>query len=232
MTAGWGYVASFVLGGLVALAEIVSRYRDKPFSAIRAPGAFFYVALNGAASLSALWLSRTFGITFGASGNALLVTQVLVASFGAVAFFRTSLFVTRIGDADVGIGPSSILATLLSAADRSVDRRRATVRSQEVAELMARVSFDKAHIALPTLCLALLQNVSPEEQENLAGAVNALKAVNMSDRQRSLALGLRLMNLAGPDVLKAAIAALGDEVAATAPAPIGSQLVAGAPVPG
>jgi hypothetical protein len=39
-----------------------------------------------------------------------------------MAFFRTSLFVVRAGDRDVGVGPSGFLRIFLAAADRSVDR--------------------------------------------------------------------------------------------------------------
>ena len=210
-----GLLVSFVLGTLVAVAELISRYRDRPLAAIQTPGAVLYLALNGIASVSALWIAHLFNLTFGATGTAVEPTRVLIASFAAIAFFRTSLFVTHVGDSDVGIGPSTVLMTLLKAADRSVDRKRAIRRSTEVAELMDSVSFEKAHLSLPTLCLTLLQNVPAEEQERLGVDIRAFHAAAMSDRQRSLALGLKLMYLAGPDVLRAAILALGDEIKRT-----------------
>ena len=36
-------------------------------------------------------------------------TQILMAGVSAMAFFRSSLFVVRAGDRDVGVGPSGFL---------------------------------------------------------------------------------------------------------------------------
>lgn len=135
-----------------------------------------------------------------------------VASLSALALFRSSLFTIRIGGQDVGIGPNTLLTTLLSVADRGVDRIRAKNRSTQVTSTMADVSFSKARIALPAFCLALLQNVPASEQRDLAIAVDALVASEMTDTQKTYALGLLLMNLVGPDVLSHAVTALHDEI--------------------
>lgn len=45
-----------------------------------------------------------------------------MAGVSAMAFFRSSLFVVRAGDRDVGVGPSGFLQIFLTAADRAVDR--------------------------------------------------------------------------------------------------------------
>lgn len=209
-----GYVASFFLGASVALAELISRYRDRPTIIGRAFGTLFYTGLHGAASAGAFWLVHVFGLTFGAEGVAQEPTRVLVSGFAAMALLRTNFLVTRLGDSNVEIGPSAVLFTLLSAADKSVDRQRAAERSTEVADLMSRISFEKAHISLPTMCLALLQNVGPNEQAILAKSVEKLCASDkMTDRQKSLTLGLSLINLGGPAVLAAAVRALGEEIA-------------------
>jgi hypothetical protein len=162
-------------------------------------------------------LVNAFGWTFGAvPREATTVLRVLVASLTALAIFRSSLFTVRIGDADVGVGPSTLLTTLLGIADRGVDRRRATDRSRQVTKIMSGVSFGRARLALPAFCLALLQNVPPSEQHDLGIAVEALSASSMSDTQKAYALGLLLMNLAGPDVLSDAVSALRAELADSA----------------
>jgi hypothetical protein len=140
------------------------------------------------------------------------VLRVLVASLAALAVLRSSLFMVRIGDADVGVGLSTVLTTLLGIADRGVDRRRATDRSRQVTKIMSGVSFERARLALPAFCLALLQNVPPAEQHDLAIAVDALAGSSMSDTQKAYALGLLLMNLAGADVLSDAVSALASEL--------------------
>ena len=98
------------------------------------------------------------------------LTQILVAGVSAMAFFRTSFFVVRAGDRDVGIGPSGFLQIFLSAADRQLDRRRGSARSRAVADVMKDVDFDKALKALPDYCLASMQNVSQESEGEIAVA--------------------------------------------------------------
>ncbi|WP_433525059.1 hypothetical protein ACQPZ2_08565 [Nocardia pseudovaccinii] len=172
-----------------------------------------YAAINAAAAGSALLLAHAFGWTFGATRpDSIAVTQVLVAAFGALAIFRSSLFTVRIGSQDVGIGPSTALTILLTAADRGVDRARARERSQQVTTIMRDVSFDRAHLALPTFCLGLLQNCSIAEQQDLGNAVKSLAESPMTDTQKSYALGILLINLVGAPVLTHGVSALRDEI--------------------
>jgi hypothetical protein len=202
-----------LIGGFVGAAELVARYRDAPAKALRTMAALIYTLINIIASVAALLFVHVFGWTFGATTpDTIRAYQVLVASFGSIALFRTSLFTLKAGDSTVGIGPSVVLASLLDAADRQVDRYRATGRSADVVRLMRNVSFVKAEQALPTYCLALLQNVPDEDQAALRRAVDALAGSSMDDRLKALSLGLQLMNIAGVDVLTAAVNALGDEI--------------------
>jgi hypothetical protein len=97
-----------------------------------------------------------------------------MAGVSAMAFFRTSLFVVRAGDRDLAIGPSGFLQIFLNAADRAVDQRRAAARSDSVGTIMKDVDYARAVLALPPYCLALMQNVSPEDQEELFRALTAL----------------------------------------------------------
>jgi len=80
-----------LLGGLVGASELISRYKDDPFAALKTwPGAS-YISINSAASVVALGLIHGYG-WFGASRW----TQILMAGVSAMAFFRRSLFVVRV----------------------------------------------------------------------------------------------------------------------------------------
>src|ERR687888_262558 len=203
-TSTWASVTDYLLvvclGSLVGMGELIARYRDAPIQAVLTVSAFVYTAVNGIASAAALILIRIFDWDFGHSGDAKRLIQVLVAGFGAMALFRSSLFIVRAGDQDVGVGPSSFLQVILAAADRSVDRVRAKGRAAAVGDVMRNVSFAKALVALPAFCLALMQNVSAEDQNALGRDVDALRSVQMDERAKVLNLGLILMNLVGPHV--------------------------------
>ncbi len=129
-----------------------------------------------------------------------------------MALFRTSLFVVRVGREDVGIGPSSILAVVLQAVERAVDRGRAEVRDGFIAGLMKTVDFQKAFEALPAYCIALMQNLSEQDQQAFARQVKDIRDSQAPQRAKSYLLGLALLNLVGEDVLKSAVKTLGDEI--------------------
>lgn len=210
---GWSWLdwaAAAVLGGVVGASELISRYKDDPGAAIRALPAIFYVAINSAASLSALGLIRTNG-WFGPARW----TQILMAGVSAMAFFRSSLFVVRAGDRDVGVGPSGFLQLFLIAADRAVDRKRAAVRADAVARVMKGVDYDKAKGVLPQYCLALMQNVSEEDQQSLVRALKDLEGEPAPPSVKALLLGLELINVVGVDVLTTAVKSLGDQIRST-----------------
>lgn len=206
------WIIVLLLGGLVGSGELVSRYRDEPLRALLTGPAIFYIAVNMAASLGALALSRLFGWTFGGSGATIRWTQVLVAGFGAMALFRSSLFTVRAGDKDVAVGPASFLQIILDAADSAVDRVRAEQRSSAVVRIMAGVAYAKAHVALPAYCLALMQNLSAEDQAAFARQIAALDAATMDDTIKVLTLGLAIMNVMGDEVLQAAVKGLGARI--------------------
>jgi len=136
------WAAAAALGGIVGVSELISRYKDDPWAAIKSWPAIFYLSINSAASVAALllmpdgWLGLSRGM------------RILMAGISAMAFFRTSLFVVRAGDRDVGVGPSGFLQIFLGAADRAVDRKRAAARSDAVDKVMKGVDFAKAWKAL------------------------------------------------------------------------------------
>ncbi|WP_245679651.1 hypothetical protein [Actinomadura hibisca] len=208
-----GYLVAVSLSCLVGVAELVSRYRDRPTTLVRVPSTWAYVLINGAAGAGSLLLLHTFDWKFGVQSPEVSgATQVLVASLGSMMVFRSAVFTVRVGDEDVAVGPSTLLTSLLAAADRGVDRMQARTRARETGDIMKGVSFDRAKLALPTYCLGLLQNVSAEDQADLRTAVDALAGSEMTDTQMAYNLGLLLMNVAGPDVLRAAVDTMRPEI--------------------
>lgn len=210
---GWVVVA--VLGALVGVADIIGRYRDAPWRSLLNWSAALYLGINIAASLFALVLIHAFGWDFGLSGDAAEWMQVLVAGVGAVSFLRSSFYSVRIGDEDVQVGPGNLLKVILDAADRDVDRARAAERALTVNRIMRNVSFTKAQQALPAFCFALVQNLSPEDQQASAAELAALANASMPDEVRARLLGLALINVVGEGVLLEAVSALGDEIRTT-----------------
>ncbi len=194
----------------------MSRYRDEPIRAVSNPPAVLYLIINVAAAVAALGASRLFGWSFGvdpAHVEQLRWTQVVATGLGAMTLFRSSLINVRVSGQDVGVGPGTLLSSLLETADRAVDRVRGRQRAFSVAPLMKDISFEKAYIALPTYCTHLMQNLPARDQDDLADRVTSLADTpDMDDHAKALALGLLLFDVLGENVVAAAIEGLGESI--------------------
>jgi hypothetical protein len=154
--------------------------------------------------------------------------QVLVAGFGAMALFRSSLFIARIGEQEVGIGPSIVLQTVLNAADAGVDRESAKARAPAVEKIMRSVDANKAKDILPLFCYRLLQSSLPEGEYNvmkskvddifsgkkdvIAVAPEGQQVIEVAANSKAYLVGLILMNYMGADVLEVGVKTLGSEI--------------------
>ncbi len=155
-----------------------------------------------------------FGFSPSAGEDQLLWGRVLVSGIGAMALFRTSIFLVRAAERDIGIGPISFLSIFLNAADREVDRRRAQARANLVSNIMTGLDYAKAFKALPPYCLALMQNLPDDVQEALARDLMLLDNEPMEPSLKVRLLGLALVNVVGTNVLREAVKSLGDEIRA------------------
>jgi hypothetical protein len=209
------YLIVAALGILVGSGELVSRYRDAPARALANGPAFFYVLLNALASISALFVIHTFNWHFGVTGGGetLRWTQVGAAGTGAMALFRSSLFTVQAGGQDISIGPVTFLQVFRDASDRAVDRLQARTRGIDVSQLMEGVSYEKASHGLTTYCLALMQNVPDDEQVALTKSLALLDGADIPPEVKVRILALNLMNVVGPNVLKAAVDSLRKQMA-------------------
>jgi hypothetical protein len=217
------FAAAGLFGGLVGMGELVARYRDAPGRALRSWPAATYIFVNAAASIFALWLAQVYGWTFGADPGTdqARITMVLIAGFGSLAFFRSSLFMVRVGDDDIGVGPIAFLQVILAATDRGVDRNRAVGRAIEVSRAMEGLKFADVEQSLPTYALMLTQSVPVEDQVALGDQVKKLSSSTMSDQTKVLGLGLLVMNYVGTNVLAAAVEALRRETSQSSRSGVG-----------
>lgn len=209
----WYYALAASIGGLVGLGELIFRYRDAPAALFRRSASWAYVGFNAAAATAALAFIVAFGWRFGQTDeDSLRVTRVLVAGFGSVALFRTNLFVVKAGDENIGAGPSLLLASLLGATDRAVDRYQARKRAEDVSPIMADVSFELASQALVSFALTATVSVPPQAKEDLKTGVAALESADFPDQTKSMILGLMLIDVVGLDVLRQSVEALGESI--------------------
>ena len=187
---------------LTGVAEVVSRYRSDPgYALAHSVAAWAYIVLNGSAGVAALLLIHATGWTFGQSTHVEL-WRVLVAGFSAIAFFRSSFFVARVGNQTVGIGPSLVLGALLDACDREIDRKSAKKLSETVPGNLDELVAETVLYALPVLCLALMQNYAASDQAQLGAELIAIRSdEKLGPRAKVRAVVMQLSKALGPDVV-------------------------------
>jgi hypothetical protein len=194
-----GFLA-FLIGGLAAIAELLSRY--KSLSRILSVGAsWVYLIINGFASIMAFVIVVQFDI---AKDHAIF--QILIAGSSAMIILRSSVANIKIGDKNAEIGIAAILQVFLHTADRAFDQKRSDYELGEIKEIMDGVNFDRAKLDLPTTCFTVMKNVPEDEQKRISKEVSKLSSGDLDSKTKSLNLGIILAGMTGIPLLKKVVA--------------------------
>ena len=203
-------------GAMVGMVELLARYRDDPLAAIGTIWALVYILLNAlvAAAVFILLISNRLPIVGGFfEREHVALNAAFTAGFGGMALLRASFANIRHRERTFPVGPAFVLQVLLDFLDRSVDRLRGTDRAALVREIMQGVVYNRAKKLLPFTAVALLQNLSLEEKSNFTIAVKAVdEAEGQSHASRLHQLGLVLMDVLGPVLLRRVVDSLGDRI--------------------
>lgn len=131
--------------------------------------------------------------------NKLRLWRILIAGLSAMALFRSSLFTLRIGTQDVQIGPNELLKRLLFAVDRGVDRVQADRRDAFVTAATSALPawFDPPYVesTFVTYCFGLMQNVTKDEQQQIATEVARITQQPINPRDQVQLIMLQLLPL-------------------------------------
>jgi hypothetical protein len=204
-----------MVGGIVAMSELIARYPDRPLAALRMPVAIAYVAFNIVVAEAAFLLASTQGWMFGLNGSdegLILWTQVLISAAAGMVLLRSSIFRIRAGNEELAIGPAGLLDLSLNLLDRQLDTTIAQKRASVVAEVMHNVSYKKARTVLPRYVVALIQAPNSEDEDRLQRAITDLDRADIDDETKSYTLGLILLELAGERVLRRVVNDLRREI--------------------
>lgn len=200
----WGSILSAIFGAGTGGAEIISRYRDEPVSAVFNKFGLNYIALNaGLAAISFGVLTRytrlmPAGIPKEYQDDWIL--RAILAGFGAMVVVRSKLFIYHSDDGkDYPIGPAIVIETFLKMLDRKIDRYRASKRQQRVfAATVAISDFDHSAEYL-TASLLSFQNLTQEEKAGITSVIEQYKAYPWPPQLKSAALGMAFLTIAGED---------------------------------
>lgn len=212
-----GYILVGLIGALVAASEILSRYRDDPWSAVKSKSGLFYLVFNAAVSMGVFYLIRDVfplrDIPRASQTPQHFFSDVFLAGAAAMAILRTSFLTVQVNGKDVQIGLAAVIDIFRTTIDRDVDRLRAGPRAQQVADIMKNISFERASTALTSTAMSLMQNVSAEEKAQVTQRVAALASqTDRTDEGKALDLGLILAGTVGFSNLHAAVNVTRDSI--------------------
>ena len=197
------WVLAFVIGTGTSLVELLSRYRDEPFKVLATSQfAWIYLLLNGLLALGAhqILLEQNVADLEVETGRLGLAA---IAGLSAAVVLRSKVFTARLGDESISIGPGYIVDQLLGIIDRQIDRRRALQRVRIVTRVMEGRDFEGSRVHASTMITGSRQNLSLQEQRDLANQIREILDRKISDQERSYALGFILLDFMGEEFLEA-----------------------------
>jgi hypothetical protein len=199
------------LGELVGFSEIISRYRDEPLRAAFNGYGGAYFAINGIlAWVAFIVLERSPGTFPTLVGHP--YSTAALAGFGAMAIFRSKLFVFRADDGkEFPVGPDIVLSSVLKIVDRKIDRQRAARRQRLVFDNASNIAgligsdadFGVAANFLVVSTMSSFQNLSDTEKQQIAAAAARLKndkdLVEAPNFYKAMTLGFALLDITGEE---------------------------------
>jgi hypothetical protein len=196
-----------LLGGVVGVAELVTRYRDSPRRLIHMISFHAYWLGNGLVACLALLVLHNGLVSFSAGGlEDSWLAQCLFAGFGSMLLLRSSFLILKDGNQDRPVGLSAGVDALLDFFEETVRRNQATARAAAVRRLMSDLPYQRALADLPSACISLMAQASSELVDTLTTNVSNLQADDArSDDAKLLELGAALIQFCGEDVLRGAI---------------------------
>ena len=203
LSLGWrqhtGYVVlTGALGAIVGASELVSRYRDEPLLALRSTAAFMYLALNAIVAASTYGLlTRYADIIIPDLAQDQLLTS-LVAGFGAMAILRSKFFTLRTETGqDISIGPDAAISAFLNAADRGVDRARASRRLRLVFSRSSEIPPQMVGTDFLQISLAAFQNISDDDKAKVTAKIDSVAQSAYPPELQLQAICYALMGVTG-----------------------------------
>src|SRR5579875_2054741 len=207
------WLAVVLFSILVAVCELISRFRDAPIRLGTSPFVWLYCAVNALAAAMAFELIRVFGWTAGlpvTETSKIVWIRIASAGFSAMVLLRSSLLTVRSGNQDVDVGPGAVLQQLLTALDREIDRREGQLRLLSV-DAFQGLDFAQTSAAAPALCAGVLQSLTADQQAQLKRSIDVIIGGTASSETKLRLLALELMNVCGPDILNAVAKKLRDQ---------------------
>ncbi len=194
------YIITFLVGCISALAELLSRY-DRIGQIFAFFSSWIYLFINGSAAILAYWFISEYNLDFGTLTKT-EIGKIVIAGTSSMIILRSSFASIKNGNKNIEAGLAAITSVFLRNADRVLDRKRSIEDYKEIEQIMQNVAFNKAKVDLPLICLGMMKNVTLEEQQLLANDIIKLSEKAVSEKAKSINLGVLVSDTTGLKLLK------------------------------
>lgn len=156
------------------------------------------MALNALVSACVYGLLTRYGKSLvpGVVGDRVMTS--IVAGFGAMALLRSKFFTIRTEKGeDVAVGPDAAVSAFLHAADRAIDRRRASRRLAVVFRQAREIQPSVAGTDFLQVSLAAFQNLSTQEKIDLKDKLDKIASQPYPDELKLQAMCYLILIVSG-----------------------------------
>jgi hypothetical protein len=204
---------AFALGGLVSLAELLSRYKWTLREIGRSSAGWSYLGLSGAAALVAYLLAVDWELDLGLKDKNEIWRVLAVASLGMVVL-RSSFANLRIGDKDFPAGPAAILEFAMSRAEKSLDRKLALERWESLRSVVDGLTYAATRNYLMAVSEGTLRSLSSKEIVTIRADVEKIDKLEVDDVTKMKLFAFRLTEDISLELFKSFATAAKVELAA------------------
>jgi hypothetical protein len=192
---------AFLLGCLVGLAELLSRYSN-PYRILDKKFANWYIVVNGTISILGFWVLKKMQKNL--ENSEIELENVLISGLAAMVVLRSSIASINHQGKKIEIGIGGLLQVYLDAIEKLFNRKRSEETLNDIYAIMKDVDFETAKINLPSICLSTFQNLPEEQAKQLGSKIKTLSDKGL-DHMKSVELGVILEHYFGEGLLRAAV---------------------------
>lgn len=210
------YSCAAVIGLLVALIELVSKYGtgNSPRAVFLGWPQFLYYAVNAAAGAIVFFVSETLGNThifeLYTTNPALAILKSCGVGLVSMFALRSSLYsIEKPEDkTKVDLGPAQILNVLNRYLNHQIDQVRGKAALTKVASLMEGRNPDLTDLSM--LCLAVPESISSQDMLRIRKTLDTLleNSGSISAHAQAIAMGLQIQKEVGIPILECVLEAL------------------------
>ena len=190
-----GFLMSALIGTLVGLAELVSKYPWSVGRILKCSSGILYLAINAIAATVAYLLAVDLK-WFEELAALREVWRGLIVGLLSMAILRSAFLNVNTGGQTFSAGLNIIVDIFRGKAERSLDQQLGTHKLSR-ADRFADLSFSQSREYLLTIAMETLSSLSPSERDAFVNAFERIATSSVDELTKSLLVTMAVTDVAG-----------------------------------